>query len=204
MKWLLMLILISPGTTFAVREQSLLKCLGEEEKALHLKKDLGPTYDLNQKLISEVIQIPKVKIQDSILSSICRSKSPSWKLMEYSLIQGKALFLTVSDESLDSSINQSMINDYLDSTREIFIQVINQIQAISPSPDCLEKELPELASFFSDLKYLQEEMSLEKIFNGKIKKILKSLRRYPEAIKNCQERIRKTTKPSSTSDRKKS
>ncbi len=78
----------------------LLKCLGEEEKKLHLKKNVGPTYELNQKLIGEIIQIPSVDIEKEKLQTICNSKaSPSWKLLELSLVEGRKIFLMPKSEN---------------------------------------------------------------------------------------------------------
>ena len=57
MKWFVIVFLLNSAAAFG-RTPELLKCLGAEEKAFHLKKDTGPSYDLNQRLIAEIIQIP--------------------------------------------------------------------------------------------------------------------------------------------------
>ena len=56
-------------------ENELLKCLGAEEKRMHLTKDLGPVYDLNQKLIAEMIQIPNAQINSADTKDICTHKN---------------------------------------------------------------------------------------------------------------------------------
>jgi endonuclease V-like protein UPF0215 family len=43
------------------QDRQILKCLGEEEKRFHLNKEVGPIYDLNQRLISEMIQTPGIE-----------------------------------------------------------------------------------------------------------------------------------------------
>jgi len=188
------------------RTMDLLKCLGEEEKKLHLKKDVGPTYELNQKLIAEIIQVPNVDIERESLQKICDSKvSPSWKLLELSLREGRKIFLIQESETgMKKNINESMISDYIDSSKEIFLALISQIQTISPSPDCLTKEFPILIGFFQDLKYLQEEVDMNKIFKGREKKIFESLKDYPKALKKCQDRLKKKERSESTSALKKS
>ena len=61
--------------TFATRdERQLIKCLGAEEKMFHLKKQTGPLYDLNQRLISEMIQIPKAELDAEFYHEMCETK----------------------------------------------------------------------------------------------------------------------------------
>lgn len=204
MKCLVMIIFFS--FSLHARTMDLLKCLGEEEKKLHLKKNVGPTYELNQKLIGEIIQIPSVDIEKEKLQTICNSKaSPSWKLLELSLVEGRKIFLMPKSENeMQKNINESMIKDYIDSSKDIFLALISQIQTISPSPDCLTKEFPVLVGFFQDLKYLQEEIDMNKIFKGREKKIFDSLKDYPKALRKCQDRLKKKERSESTSALKKS
>lgn len=204
MKWFVIALLFS--SLAWSRTPELLKCLGKEEKAYHLKKDTGPSYDLNQRMIAEIIQIPNVSIELEALNSICAaSGGESWKLLQLSLVKGKSIF--VVQESLtgmQKQMTEGMIDDYLKATREILLNLITQIQAIAPTPDCLTTEFPGLVPFFTDLKYLQEDVDADKLFKGRDEKIFNDLKSYRKAIKRCQERLKKKLKSESTKGPKKS
>jgi hypothetical protein len=204
MKLILVALLFS--NLALARHHELLKCLGAEEKTFHQKKDLGPLYDLNQKLISEIILIPNVSVSPDALKLVCDSRgSESWKLLQLSLERGKALFeIPPSIKGMQRQMTEGMIDDYLQATREILVNLISQIQAQSPSADCLTKEFPKLVNFFQDLKYLQEEVDIEQLFKGRDVKIFEDLKNYPQAIKRCQQRLKKKLKSESTSKDKKS
>lgn len=193
-------------TAAQARTLDLLKCLGVEEKRLHLKKDMGPNYDLNQKLMAEVIQIPNLQVEAGALKTICSSQSygESWKLLQLSLIQGESLFSVTPDiTGMQKKIAESMISDYLEAVREILLGLISQIQALAPTPDCLTTEFPRLVPFFRDMKYLQEEIDANQIFKGRGEKIFADLRNYRRAIKNCQARLKNTPKSESKAGAKK-
>ncbi len=201
MKWFLLLFLLSPSYLFS-RTHDLLKCLGDEEKKLHLTKTTGPTYELNQKLIAEIVQIPQLQISAFNLNKICQSSlGPSWKLLELSLFEGEKLFIN-NETGMQKNINESMIKDYLEASREILLYLISSIQALSKDPNCLTKNFPSLNEFYVDLKYLQEEVSTEKIFEGREKKIFKNLKKYQKTLKKCQAETRKKSNSSPISPRK--
>ncbi len=209
MKWLVipLYLLISAPTMGMGDERQLLKCLGAEEKRFHLSKDLGPLYDLNQRLISEMLQIPKAEIHGDYFNEICGkgSFSPSWKLLELSISKGKEVFeIPESVTGNEKQMALRMVDDFLEATREIFLNLMTQIQAASPSPTCLKEEIPELDSFFNDIKYLQEDVDINKIFAGRDIKIFMKLKDYPQAFKRCQSRIKKKLKSESSPAAKKS
>lgn len=192
----------------AVRdERQLLKCLGAEEKQFHLKKETGPLYDLNQRMISEMIQIPKAELDQEYFDQICSkdSYSPSLILLELSIKKGPEIF-NVPD-SLGKAQKQmavGMVDDYIEATKEIFLNLITQIQAQAPSPTCLKEEIPELDNFFSDIKYLQEDVDMKAIFAKRDVKIFRKLKSYPQAFDKCRERIKKKLKSESKAADKKS
>ena len=192
----------------AVRdERQLLKCLGQEEKQFHLRKETGPLYDLNQRLISEMIQIPKAELDLDFYNEICSkdSFSPAWKLLELSIIKGSSIF-EVPDSVTGSQreMAKGMIDDYIEATKEILLNFLTQIQAQAPSATCLKEEIPQLDAFFSDIKYLQEDVDMKAIFAKRDIKIFRKLKDYPKAFKRCQERIKKKLKSESKPAAKKS
>lgn len=206
MKSFLLLILVLMPLTSMARKSELMRCLGAEEKRLHLKKNLGPLYDLNQRLISEIIQIPNVEITTVDYHDICSRKRPSegLHLLQLSIQKGKEIFEIPSNVSgMSREITKGMIDDYVDATKEILLNFITQIQTLSPTPNCLKEEIPELDAFFTDIKYLQEDVDMKAIFRGRDEVIFGKLMTYSEAFKKCQARLKKKLKPSSTPAAKK-
>ena len=201
-------IMLISMTAHATRdERQLIKCLGEEEKKFHLKKDTGPLYDLNQRLISEMLQIPKAELDTEYFNDMCGKGSPSaaLKLLELSIRHGDKIFMVPeSVQGSQRSVAEGMIDDYIESTKEIFLNFMTQIQTLAPSADCLKVEIPQIDAFFTDIKYLQEDVDMKKIFAGRDAKIFTKLLDYPQAFKRCQARIKKKLKSASTPAPKKS
>ena len=183
----------------------LLMCLGSEEKRLHQRKDTGPLYDLNQKMTAEMIQIPDVTLPDADFKAVCQGRrfSESWKLLELSLRKGKNLFvIPASITGLQRSITQGMIDDYVETSKEILLGFISQIQTLSPTPNCLLEEIPLLNKFFIEIKYLQEDVDMKKIMAGKDEKIFEKIKDYPAAFQRCRDRAKKNAKSVSTEEAK--
>ncbi len=203
----LALILVTIPQFSSASDYKILKCLGAEEKRFHLKKELGPIYDLNQRLIAEMVQIPKLEIRQEDYLAICAGQkfSESWKLLELSIKEGKSLFVIPKDiQGIQRSMTEGMIDDYVEATREILINFISQIQTISPTPTCLKEEIPELDKLFVEIKYLQEDVDAKVIFQGKDQKIFEKLKNYPLAFEKCRALLKKKVKPASTPAAKKS
>lgn len=184
----------------------ILKCLGKEEKRFHLAKSTGPVYDLNQKMIGEMIQIPNAEIAPQYLKEICTAEnfSESWKMLELSIKKGKEIFIIPeSITGMQRAVTDGMIDDFVDASREILLNFISAIQTISPTPDCLKEEIPELNNFFLEIKHLQEDVDMKNIFLGKDQKIFNRLKDYPRAFQNCRTRLKKKPKSGSVPEAKK-
>lgn len=205
MKWIAIFLLFMLGLPAWAQQHRLLKCLGAEEKRYHQNKDTGPFYDLNQKIIAELVQIPHGQIRDEDFNYICRASQPpeSWKFLKLSIQRGKELFVLPQHLSgMQKQITLGMVEDYNEATRDILINLINQIQALSPTPHCLMEEIPKLGEFFRDIKYLQEDVDMKTIFRGRDEKIFMELDKYPKAFQRCSERLRKKPKSESTTEAK--
>lgn len=205
--FLIALLFVTSSAMAREKDRQILKCLGEEEKRFHLKKETGPVYDLNQRLIAEMVQIPQVEItqEDYLAACTGSSFSESWKLLELSIVKGKDLFVVSPTlTGTQRSIAISMIDDYVEATREILLNFITQIQAAAPSATCLKEEIPMLDSFFTEIKYLQEDVDMKTLFKGKDKKIFDKLKNYPLAFEKCRARLKKKPKSESTDAPKKS
>ncbi len=96
-----------------------------------------------------------------------------------------------------------MIRDYIDITRDLFLNYIAQIQAAAPSSTCLKEEVPELSQFFLEIKHLQEDVEIKTIFKGRDHKIFDHLKNYPSAFERCLVRIKKKAKSESKKPAKK-
>ena len=208
MKCLVILFtLLLSSAALARGDRQILKCLGEEEKKFHLNKDVGPVYDLNQRLISEMVQIPGVEVRPVDYQQICTGPqfSQSWKLLEHSIKEGHALFVIPENvQGMQRNMTKGMIDDYVEATREILLNFLSQIQTLSPTPTCLQEEIPELNQFFIEIKYLQEDVDMSTIFKGKDRKIFDKLKNYPLAFEKCRARLKKKPKSGSTAAPKKS
>lgn len=157
---------------------------------------MGPNYDLNQRLISEIVQIPNARFKEEYFKIICGKKNQSsLKLLELSIHKGKELFeIPTHVTGMQLNMTQGMIEDYVDAVKEIFLNYISQIQSMSPTPTCLKEEIPELDQFFTEIKYLQEDVDMNVLFEKKDEKIFDKLKSYPDAFKKCQARFKKKLK----------
>jgi hypothetical protein len=205
MKWLLMTFLIIPHLGFA-RDREILKCLGVEEKAYHQAKTMGPLYELNQRIISEMIQISHVELEPKAFTHVCLSTKPSQslRLLKLSLAQGKEIFVMASDiNGMQKQMTQGMIDDYVELSKEIFMNFMAQVQSFSPTPTCLEDSIPGLKDFLFEFKYLQEDVDVKQIFKGRDLAFFDKLSHYPKMFQACKDRLKKKLKPKSTSSAKK-
>lgn len=201
-KCLVLLILALSTVSAFAKEGQILKCLGDEERRLHLKKESGPIYDLNQRLISELIQIPRIELNREDYLAVCAGSdfSESWKLLELVLNKGKKIFYLPPDlRGMQRGMTEGMIDDFIEASKEILLSFISQIQALSPTPTCLKEEVPILDKFFYEVKYLQEDVDIRRIFEGREEKIIEKLKNYPLAFEKCRARLKKKPKSGSTS-----
>jgi hypothetical protein len=194
MKWFVITIFFVSMDVWSKANSPLLVCLGSEEKKFHLLKTQGPIYELNQRLISELVQIPSVRIDTNDLKHLCdkSSKSPSVKLLSLVLSRGEKLFKIDTDiPESQKLISQSMIKDFVEISREIFLNFVSSIQSVAPTPNCLEQEIPSLKNLYKDLKYLQDEVETKKLFEGKENVIFERLQNYQKSFQRCRERTKK-------------
>lgn len=166
MRWILALIL--PTLAFAQGRpltSQLLRCLGNEEKALHQSKTTGAIYDLNQRLIGELILINGLEGSPSLLKFACESKgSSAVMVMREMLLHPKDWYaLKTQSNPMEKSISTELVKDLNMSVPEILLNFISMLQSEAATPDCLEKYIPGLKKFHADVRFLQEEMDLTKI-----------------------------------------
>ena len=167
-----------------------LKCLGKEEKALHLRKETGAVYDLNQRLIGELVLINRIDAETSLLKRICTMKgSPSIGLLEGMLISPKGWSAPASTgNGVEDSIQKGLIDDLNQGLPEILLNFLGQLQAESPNATCLNEKIPGIKSMNEEVKWLQEEVDLTKITNRKerLEKIFAGIHQVDKYFAECR------------------
>ncbi len=211
MKYLILLTFFLFPLLSKAAPSEILRCLGVEEQRLHKAKSQGPEYQLNQQLISELIQVRHLELSPQFVTEICSSKvsSPSKKLLYLLLDQGQSVFeFPANISGRELSMGKSMLEDFMESSHKIIIDYIAAIQQEASTADCLKKNIPELDLLYIDVKYLEEEIETKYLFKNKglAEKILKKLNNYPVMLKKCaaQLKAKKTDKSGSTPKRQKS
>lgn len=206
---MILILILSSLETWA-RPSEVLRCLGVEEQRLHKAKSQGPEYQLNQQLISELVQVQNVDLAPAYLKMICAPNvsSPSKKFLYLLLDNGKGIFeYRHGVASFEKSIAESMLDDFVQASQQIILGYIATIQQEAPTADCLKKNIPQLDLLYVDMKYLEEEIDTVYLFKkkGLAEKILGKLNNYPALLKKCQPvKAKKTDKSESTAKRKKS
>ena len=169
----------------------LMLCLGKEEKTLHTQKLTGPTYDLNQRLIGELILINRIDAPTAILKKVCRSKSSaSLELLEEMLLNPKGWAKLPSDiKGVEASIAQELVKDVNLGIPEVLLAFLGQLQAAAPDAQCLNKNIPGLNTLNEEVKWLQEEIDLIKIAGRKsrLKKIFAGIKQAPSYFEKCRQ-----------------
>jgi len=209
-KYLLIAILSSFSLAALARPSEALRCLGVEEHAIHKAKSQGPDYQLNQQLISELVQVQNVDLKPEVLQDICKGKgnAASRKLLFLLLDKGPTIFThSTGLNTLEKTTADSMLDDFMIAVQQIYLGYIASIQQEAPTADCLKKNIPELELFYTDIKYLEEEVETKYLFKDKglAEKIMKKLSNYPALLKSCQpQKVKKTDKSLSKPALKKS
>ena len=202
MPWIVLLVL-SSSLTFAsekVATSRLLRCLGAQEQRFHKLKTQGAFYELNQRLIGELIQAHGVDANASLLKQVC-TKNPKSALamLEAMLLDQKDWFvIKATDNKMQDSINRELVKELNQTAPEILLNFIASLQVQAPSADCLEKHIPGIGKLHHEVKWLQEEVDLTKITlkRSRLTKIFAGIARSEEFFQLCaaEEKAKKTSK----------
>lgn len=169
--------------------RSILQCLGMEEMALHKKKIQGPVYKLNQTLISEVASGNLMQVKREIIENICFAKdfSPSVNFLKNLLIKEKKIY-NFDKENVKIYRLQLAATDALQQkVPNLFFQYLISLQGLTNHPDCLYKEIPEFDYFMKRFRYLQGELSPQKLLSdkGKLRIIFERLKNFSKVLSKC-------------------
>ncbi|HAZ14282.1 MAG: hypothetical protein A2X86_18830 [Bdellovibrionales bacterium GWA2_49_15] len=190
---LLGLLAASSSVSAAGRVSDLIRCLGQEELALHKEKVTGPLYQLNQELIVLFAGNNELMLKEGFFEEICHNKDfgPSVALLEKLLTNNYNVFLL--DEKLvppRSKLSHHVIlNELKDRGHLIFTNYLAGLQGLTPDPHCLEREIPELKYLYQRIKYLEEEINASELVeeNAKIEAVFQKLKNFKALRKNCHD-----------------
>lgn len=200
MKKLIIIMMLSISTVFAFANnnsiESLIKCLGNEEGKIHKNRIGGAIYELNQRLISELIMFQKINIDPQVKNHVCNNKkySSSVLLLEQLISMGPSMFSIPSEVGeLDREFYMSSVHEFFDLIPEIFFLYVGQLQAATSKHDCLEKNIPELKKLIFDMKALEQDIPAKKLIRqdrrGEI--IMKKLRKFSKIEETCRKEVEK-------------
>lgn len=180
------------GTQIYASTNLLLQCLAKEETDLHKDKDQGVLYRLNQNFLNELATSNDIALKKNYVDEICKSKkhSPSVSLLRLLLLKESDIYdLSLSEVDVTMRpFKMGYINEFQKSVPHLLVQYISGLQSEMATPDCLEKAVPELKTFFERLKYLEEEMKTSEVISDKkrIEKIFKKLENIKSIKKECE------------------
>ncbi len=197
-----MLCLLLSPFSFArerVAASRLLQCLGAQEQRFHQQKASGAFYELNQKLIGELIQAHGVDGNASLLKQLCSQNPKSAiHLLEAMLLDRQHWYIIhPSGNNMQDSINRELIRELAQGAPELLLGFLSSLQAEAPTADCLEKHIPGISRLYNEVKWLQEEVDLRKITTKKSRllKIFAGIQRSEEFFQLCAiEKSKKTSK----------
>lgn len=207
MNWLLPLFLLNSAFAAAPTKSRLMVCLGAEEKALHQQKLTGSTFDLNQRLIGELVLITGIDAQPPVLKKICsRKSSPSIELLEEMLLNPKGWAkIPTAQKGIEGSIAHELVKDLNQGLPEVLLAYLGQLQAEAPDAQCLNQNIPGLKTLNEEVKWLQEEMDLAKIAGRRkrLQQIFAGIKKAPQFFAKCREataqsKVKSKNKPKGT------
>jgi hypothetical protein len=185
----LIFFLLSVNIYAQTSNSTILKCLGAEEFQYHKSKYTGPLYTLNKNLISNLLQVDKsIRVREKYLTQVCKSSEPSLSFLKI-LLTKKRIFRVISkDNDLDDNVARGSVEIVLKNAPSIFLKFLSNLKASAPTPNCLEKQIPEIDKLFTEIRYLEKEYSLDKIIhsNNRIKTILSKLKKWKKIIAICK------------------
>lgn len=186
---LILLVALNAQSQEKKSYKSILQCLGMEELALHKNKIQGPVYKLNQTLISEVASGNLMQVKREIIENICFAKdfSPSVNFLKNLLIKEKNIY-TYDKENVKIYRLQLVATDALQQkVPGLFFQYLISLQGLTNHPDCLYREIPEFDYFMKRFRYLQGDLTPQKLLSdkGKIRVIFEKLKSFSKVLSKC-------------------
>ncbi len=195
--FLIVSFILRPQNVEAAQVSDLIRCLGQEELALHKQKLAGPLYQLNQELIVLFAGNNELILKDGLYEQICQNKdfSPSVALLEKLFTENYKIF-NLDKEMIPGATSLGhhvIMNELKDRGHLIFANYLAGLQGLTKDPHCLEREIPELQYFYARIKYLEEDVDAQDLITepAKIEAIFKKLKTFNALRKRCSAYMKK-------------
>lgn len=169
----------------------LLRCLAKEEEKLNKRETQNALFRLNQEFVNELASSNDINLKKIYVDQICHSKdySPSVGLLRLLLLKEHELYdLSLSGvEPNMRPFKMGYINEFQKQVPRLFINYLAGLQSELATPNCLEKNIKELAGFNEKIKYLEEELTTHQLITqkDKIEAIFKKLRNFNDIKEKC-------------------
>ena len=189
MKIVLILTILAP-LTWGAPVNPLLKCLAQEEAQIHQQKLYNHRYHLNQEFFNSLASDAYVYLKEDLFERICQKNAhfgPAENLLFILLTEGQKAF---SFKEENYHLQKASVSNLLELLPQLLFQYLSNLQAQAPTPDCLEKNIPEAKYFMEQFRYLEGEIPTSQILGNKDK-----IRRLFEALKNYQQMFNRCQKP---------
>jgi hypothetical protein len=200
MKYLFLSLLIFSNSSLWAAENTverLVKCLGKEEAKIHKNKLGGAVYELNQRLISELIMFNKIEVVPNVINDVCKFEGkvyPSVKLLEHLINKQEQVFAIPRKlPAVDKEILQATVTEFLDLLPEIFYMYIAHVQAASARHACLEDHVPALKELNRNIKALEQDIPARQLMsrNQVASKVMFGIRDVEGIWRKCDEELKK-------------
>lgn len=133
---------------------------------IHRNKLGGPVYNLNQTLINNLASLGSIYLPKDKYMLVCGRKgaSPSVEFIKLMMVEGKEVIKGIRGLSKFSRLT---LNSLYQKMPTIFYNYLNGLKSMAPTHDCLDKHIPELEKLSTNFKYLERDLSVEKLFANK-------------------------------------
>lgn len=177
----ILFLIILPYTNAMGTQQTLLKCLGQQEEILHKYKISNQTVSFHQQFISDALNFQKMRIKKTYLNEICKYKTG---LKSFLFLK---IFLRQKGQVFQRRLSSKKRNELYE---KILIHIQNYIsltQNSSPNTECLFIDHPAVSKFLFQVLYLRNTQSAQQILdkNKLGLKVLSELEKFPSRAQRC-------------------
>ena len=175
----LSLILMASSPYPGARSGPLLSCLAREEEEIHKDRRGDAIAHLNQFFIHKLSTLGKMPLTPTALAKICGPKisSPSLRLLHELIFSGKDIF------SQDKPVEEK----FFSLIPLAFFGFVAKVQEDAPTPDCLQREIPQLTRLYQRYKHLEQRYTYKFLWGerNQLKTIWYKLEKVDAIFKKC-------------------
>lgn len=165
------------------------QCLGAEEALIHKAKEKGPSYQVNQILLSIFLNLSNINLKDQYFKKLCKDIKigTSVEFLELIFRNYNELF-TFTHSSKQQSVPLSEISELTNKLPELFNQYLLELKTKSPVHDCLERHVKGLSEFYVQVQYLEQETNFKFIADKdkQLLNILNQLKNQDQFFEQCK------------------